>query len=75
MNLLKSIKTNTVSNRLLLQLLLLPLPLAVEVLLLKNMVGPGDVDGELAKEVADECAKFGPVANCVVYEHKAKHKL
>lgn len=40
------------------------------VLLLKNMVGPGEVDSELEKEVQEECSKFGPVRTCVVYELK-----
>ena len=38
------------------------------VLLMKNMVAPGNVAG-LADEVGGECAKFGPVRSCVVYEH------
>ena len=44
-------------------------------LLLKNMVAPGEVDAELAREVKEECAKFGPVNSCTVYEHKVKSKL
>ena len=33
-------------------------------------VAPGEVDGELAREVQEECGKFGPVRECIVYEHK-----
>ena len=40
------------------------------VVCLKNMVAPGEVDAELAKEVQEECGKFGPVRECIVYEHK-----
>lgn len=32
------------------------------------MVGPGEVDPDLQTETAAECAKFGAVAECVVYE-------
>uniref|UniRef100_A0AAV1UH18 RRM domain-containing protein n=1 Tax=Peronospora matthiolae TaxID=2874970 RepID=A0AAV1UH18_9STRA len=40
-----------------------------QVVLLKNMVGPGEVDDELQDEVKGECSeKYGPVTKCVVYE-------
>lgn len=32
------------------------------------MVGPGEVDDDLQPETAAECTKFGPVAECLVYE-------
>jgi len=40
------------------------------VVLLKNMVGPDDVDDTLAAETEQECQKFGPVTSCVVYQVK-----
>lgn len=38
------------------------------VVLLKNMVGPGDVDVMLADECKQECSKYGPVNDCVIFE-------
>jgi len=38
------------------------------VLLLRNMVGPGEVDDELEDEVASECAKFGTVTRVLIFE-------
>jgi len=38
------------------------------VLLLKNMVGAGEVDEELKGDVAEECGKFGPVREVRVLE-------
>jgi splicing factor 45 len=38
------------------------------VVLLKNMVGPGDVDEMLADECKQECSKYGPVNDCVIFE-------
>ena len=38
------------------------------VLLLRNMVGPGEVDGELSAEIGEECSKYGEVAAVHVYE-------
>ena len=32
------------------------------------MVGPGDVDEDLQPEVAEECAKYGEVERCLIYE-------
>ncbi|CAM9551982.1 unnamed protein product [Ascophyllum nodosum] len=40
------------------------------VLLLKNMVGPGEVDDELEGETQGECERFGPVRRCIIYEMK-----
>lgn len=39
-----------------------------KVVLLKNMVGPGEVDEDLQPETTEECSKYGEVANCLVYE-------
>ncbi|KAL2642390.1 hypothetical protein R1flu_009977 [Riccia fluitans] len=38
------------------------------VVLLRNMVGPGEVDGELEDEVASECAKYGTVNRVLIFE-------
>lgn len=38
------------------------------VVLLKNMVGPGEVDEMLAEECKQECSKYGPVNTCVIFE-------
>ena len=43
-------------------------PLPSTVVLLKNMVGPGEVDTTLEAETAEECARFGRVERCTVYE-------
>ncbi|GJJ78349.1 splicing factor 45 [Entomortierella parvispora] len=40
------------------------------VILLTNMVGPGEVDDTLQEETAAECEKFGPVVRCLIYEVK-----
>lgn len=34
------------------------------------MVGPGEVDEDLESETAEECARFGPVIRCRIYEEK-----
>uniref|UniRef100_A0A034VW74 Splicing factor 45 n=1 Tax=Bactrocera dorsalis TaxID=27457 RepID=A0A034VW74_BACDO len=40
-----------------------------KVVLLRNMVGPGDVDEDLEPEVKDECnTKYGDVANVIIHE-------
>ncbi|XP_011190993.1 splicing factor 45 [Zeugodacus cucurbitae] len=40
-----------------------------KVVLLRNMVGPGDVDEDLEPEVKDECnTKYGEVANVIIHE-------
>lgn len=38
------------------------------VLILKNMVGPHEVDATLADETKEECLKYGPILSCVVHE-------
>jgi splicing factor 45 len=32
------------------------------------MVGPGEVDEDLEPETAEECAKYGKVIRCVIFE-------
>lgn len=42
-----------------------------KVVLLRNMVGPGDVDNDLEPEVKDECnTKYGDVVSCIINEIK-----
>ncbi|XP_044497517.1 DNA-damage-repair/toleration protein DRT111, chloroplastic-like [Mangifera indica] len=38
------------------------------VLLLRNMVGPAEVDDELEEEVGSECAKYGTVTRVLIFE-------
>ncbi|KAG0199637.1 hypothetical protein BGX28_007117 [Mortierella sp. GBA30] len=38
------------------------------VILLTNMVGPGEVDDTLQEETAVECERFGPVVRCLIFE-------
>lgn len=38
------------------------------VVLLRNMVGPGQVDDDLETEVAEECAKYGTVTRVLIFE-------
>ncbi|KAJ3278480.1 hypothetical protein HK104_002300 [Borealophlyctis nickersoniae] len=39
-----------------------------KVVLLTNMVGPGEVDDDLQTETAEECSKYGKVDRCIVFE-------
>lgn len=41
---------------------------STRVLLLQNMVGPGEVDDELETETKEECKKYGEVIKCLIYE-------
>lgn len=41
---------------------------STRVLLLKNMVGPGEVDDDLEAETKEECKKYGEVIKCLIYE-------
>lgn len=38
------------------------------VVLLTNMVGPGEVDEDLEPETKEECGKYGEVVKCVIFE-------
>ncbi|VDP76580.1 unnamed protein product [Echinostoma caproni] len=38
------------------------------VILLRNMCGPGEVDDDLEPETAEECAKYGKVVSCMIFE-------
>ncbi|XP_078533307.1 splicing factor 45 [Lissotriton helveticus] len=39
-----------------------------KVVLLRNMVGAGEVDEDLEGETKEECEKYGKVAKCVIFE-------
>ena len=39
-------------------------------MVLRNMVGPEDLDDELENEVTDECGKFGSVHRVIIYQEK-----
>ena len=45
------------------------------VVLLTNMVGPGEADDQLADETKQECAKYGPVHTCIVHEQKEERTV
>lgn len=36
--------------------------------LLRNMVGAGEVDEDLEVETKEECEKYGKVGKCVIFE-------
>eukprot|EP01100_Stratorugosa_tubuloviscum_P013503 TRINITY_DN678_c1_g1_i3.p1 TRINITY_DN678_c1_g1~~TRINITY_DN678_c1_g1_i3.p1 ORF type:complete len:102 (+),score=38.77 TRINITY_DN678_c1_g1_i3:399-704(+) len=38
------------------------------IVILTNMVGPGEVDEDLESETASECEKYGRVIRCIVKE-------
>jgi poly(U)-binding-splicing factor PUF60 len=39
-------------------------------MVLRNMVGPDELDEELESEVTDECGKFGPVNRVIIYQER-----
>lgn len=41
-----------------------------KVIILRNMVGPEDVDETLQEEIQDECKKFGEVEQVIIYNEK-----
>lgn len=41
---------------------------ATRILLLRNMVGSGEVDDDLEAETKEECTKYGEVVKCLIYE-------
>lgn len=41
---------------------------STRVLLLQNMVGPGEVDDDLEAETKEECKKYGDVVKCLIFE-------
>jgi len=40
------------------------------VMILRNMVGPEDVDEDLESEVVDECSRYGGVNRVIIYQEK-----
>merc|ERR1712194_98898 len=42
------------------------------VVLMRNMVGRGEVDPDLEGEISEECRKYGIVLKCVVHEIKSQ---
>lgn len=44
--------------------------LQCKVMVLRNMVGPEDLDSELENEVTDECGKYGNVNRVIIYQEK-----
>lgn len=45
-------------------------PLQFHVMVLRNMVGPEDLDDELESEVTEECGKFGNVNRVIIYQER-----
>lgn len=47
-----------------------PALLQSTVMVLRNMVGPEDIDDDLEGEVTEECGKFGSVNRVIIYQEK-----
>lgn len=45
-------------------------PVQSTVMVLRNMVGPEDIDDDLEGEVTEECGKFGSVNRVIIYQEK-----
>ena len=41
--------------------------------MLKNMVGPDEVDSELESEVTEECSKYGSVNRVIIYNERQSY--
>jgi hypothetical protein len=54
--------------------LLLPRVQSSRCMVLKNMVGPDDVDDELEGEITDEASKYGIVERVVIYQERQSDK-
>jgi len=39
-------------------------------MILRNMVGPEDLDEDLESEVTDECGRYGHVKRVIIYQEK-----
>lgn len=39
-------------------------------MVLRNMVGPDDIDDDLEGEVTEECGKFGRVKRVIIYQER-----
>lgn len=47
-----------------------PRPPQSTVMVLRNMVGPDDIDDDLEGEVTEECGKFGQVKRVIIYQER-----